>query len=101
VSDIQRQLALQNRLLQSIKDELAGVKRALAVKEASREERFNAALAKLRSEFDMDRLDVIAAEVATLAGMAGRDSLRIQAIMRHLGLPDVKLEGAGGEPKAR
>jgi len=60
MSDIQGQLSLQNRLLQSIKDELAAIKRSATLAEKSREERFEAAIKKMRGEFDMDRLDVMA-----------------------------------------
>ena len=67
VSDLQGQLSLQNKLLQSIKDELAGLKRAFALAETSREDRFNAALKKLRGEFDMDRLDVMASNILSMA----------------------------------
>jgi hypothetical protein len=46
MSDIQGQLSLQAKLLQSIKDELGGLKRALTAAEASREDRFEAAFTR-------------------------------------------------------
>jgi hypothetical protein len=95
MSDIQGQLSLQNRLLQSIKDELAGLKRAFALAETSREDRFNAALKRLRSEFDMDRLDIMAANVLSTADTVFRDSRRLAAIMAHLGIPDVESDEEG------
>jgi hypothetical protein len=93
MAELQAQLSLQNKLLQSIKDELGGLKRAFAIAEASREDRFNAALKKLRSEFDMSRVDVMGSNVLATADMLERDSLRIQAIMAHFGIPDVEIEG--------
>ena len=93
MSDLQGQLSLQNKLLQSIKDELAGLKRAFALAETSREDRFNAALKKLRGEFDMDRLDVMASNILAMADTVYRDSRRLEAILAHFGIPDVKIEG--------
>jgi hypothetical protein len=59
----------------------------------TRAERFNAALGKLRGEFDMDRLDVMAANIVAIADAAARDSHRIQAMMAYLGLKDIEIEG--------
>jgi hypothetical protein len=47
----------------------------------------------------MDRLDVMASNVRSMADTVGRDSQRIQAIMAHLGLPDVEIEGDDGEKR--
>jgi hypothetical protein len=64
------------------------LKRALAAAEASRETRFNSALAKLRAEFDMSRIGAIASNVLAVADAIEQDSLRMQLILDHLGLPD-------------
>jgi hypothetical protein len=93
MSDVQGQLSLQAKLLQSIKDEIGALKRAFALAEASREDRFNSVLKKLRSEFDIDRLDVMAANIVTMSDTVSQGNLRILAIMAHLGLPDVEIEG--------
>src|SRR5258705_13707677 len=93
MSDLQGQLSLQSRLLQSIRDELAGLKRAFALAETSREDRSNTALKRLRGEFDMDRLDVMASNILVMADTVSRDRRRLAAIMAHLGIPDVKIEG--------
>jgi hypothetical protein len=84
MSDIQGQLNLQNKLLQSIKDELAGVKRALSAQQHA---------PKGKGDFHTDRLDVMASNVRSMADTVWRDSHRIQAIMAHLGLPEVEIEG--------
>ena len=95
MSDIQGQLSLQNKLLQSIKDELAAIKRAATLAEKSREERFEAAIKKMRGEFDMDRLDVMAENILAMANTVYKDSLRMKAIMDHLGIPDVESDEGG------
>jgi hypothetical protein len=96
MSDIQGQLSLQAKLLQSIKDEIGGLKRAFTAAEASRDSRFNSALAKLRAEFDTSRIEVIASNVLAVAEVVERNSVRIQAIMGHLGLPDIEFDGDDG-----
>jgi hypothetical protein len=101
MSDIQGQLSLQAKLLQSIKDEIGGLKRAFAAAEASREQRVSSVLARLRSEFDMSRIEVVASNVLAVADTVERDSLRIQALMKHFGLPDIEFDGDGSEGEAR
>ncbi len=92
MADLQAQLSLQNKLLQSIKDEIGGLKRAFALAEKSREDRFEAALKKLRGDFELRLMDVLAASIVEVADDISKDSLRIQAIMDHLGLPDVEFD---------
>ena len=92
MSDIPGQLSLQAKLLQSIKDEITGLKLAFKTAEASRGNRFDNAMKKLRTEFDMDRLNAISANIISISDMVSLNGLRIQVIMEHLGLPDVEIE---------
>ena len=71
---------------------MAAIKRAATFADKSREEHFEAALKKMRGEFDMERLDVMAENILSIADNISKDSLLIQAIMDHLGLPDVEFD---------
>jgi hypothetical protein len=48
----------------------------------------------------MSRIEAVASNILAVADIVERDSLRIQAIMGHLGLPDVEFEddGRGQDP---
>jgi hypothetical protein len=84
MADLQAQLSLQNKLMQSIKDELAGVKRTLVDRATVRAERKTGIEIKIEATHAM---------VCDMCDLAHRNDERMAAIMAHLGLPDIEIEG--------
>jgi hypothetical protein len=87
MADLQAQLNLQNKLMQSIRDELGGVKRALAVRDATLIER------KSELEIKIEATWAMVGELHDLCGVVYRNDRRLEAILAHFGIPDVKIEG--------
>jgi hypothetical protein len=87
MADLQAQLNVHSKLMQSIRDELGGVKRALAARDSTLIER------KSQLEIKIEATWAMVGELHDLCGAVYRNDRRLEAILAHLGIPDVKIEG--------